>query len=188
MNNVSIDIETMGNTKNAAIVSIGAAFFNLGTEEIGETFYADIDLTTCMDAGMELNADTIYWWMRQSEPARDALQPNKNTQHIGQALADLHNFLLHTYDSTTSKNLEPWGNGSGFDLGILDEAFKRFKMKTPWNFWNERDMRTIVKIGNAFLPYNARETIEREGTHHNAVDDAIYQGKVIAHIWNAIKK
>ncbi|MWP21778.1 3'-5' exoribonuclease, partial [Escherichia coli] len=39
MNNLMIDLETMGKNKDAPIVSIGAVFFTLETRDIGQEFY-----------------------------------------------------------------------------------------------------------------------------------------------------
>ncbi|MFM2590025.1 3'-5' exoribonuclease domain-containing protein [Vibrio sp. TBV020] len=44
MKNLMIDLETMGNSSNAAIVSIGACFFEPSTGEIGEKFSRIISL------------------------------------------------------------------------------------------------------------------------------------------------
>lgn len=39
MNNLMIDLETMGKNKDAPIVSIGAVFFTPETGDIGQEFY-----------------------------------------------------------------------------------------------------------------------------------------------------
>ncbi|MBK0004878.1 3'-5' exonuclease, partial [Erwinia sp. S38] len=44
MNHLMIDLETMGNKPNAAIVSIGAVFFEPDSGEIGNTFYSNVQL------------------------------------------------------------------------------------------------------------------------------------------------
>jgi len=62
-----IDLETMGNVKNSAIVSIGAVEFNIENGDIGEEFYAVVNLQSCLDKGMVVNGDTIYWWLNQDK-------------------------------------------------------------------------------------------------------------------------
>jgi exodeoxyribonuclease VIII len=40
-----------------------------------------------------------------------------------------------------------FGNGASFDNVILGEAYKRCGLKVPWNFWNDRCLRTLMDIG-----------------------------------------
>lgn len=51
MKNLMIDLETMGNSSNAAIVSIGACFFEPSTGEIGEKFSRIIYLESSQECG-----------------------------------------------------------------------------------------------------------------------------------------
>lgn len=70
-----------------------------------------------------------------------------------------------------SKKKQPvWSNGSGFDLRILREVYTHLGMKCPWHYRDERDMRTF----GAMLNW---QKLPREGTHHNALDDAIFQAR-----------
>ncbi|EJC1833696.1 3'-5' exoribonuclease, partial [Escherichia coli] len=48
MNNLMIDLETMGKNKDAPIVSIGAVFFTPETGDIGQEFYAVVSLDSAM--------------------------------------------------------------------------------------------------------------------------------------------
>lgn len=49
MNNLMIDLETMGKKPNAPIVSIGAVFFNPQSGELGPEFYAVVSLESAME-------------------------------------------------------------------------------------------------------------------------------------------
>jgi len=75
-----------------------------------------------------------------------------------------------------------WGNGANFDVAILDNIFG---YEDPWEFWNVRDMRTLVWIASA-IGFD-KESIEREGTHHSAIDDAVHQAKVISKAYRQVK-
>lgn len=61
----------MGNTPNSAIVSNGAVRFNGGG--ILDSFYNVISLESSLDAGLNVDASTVMWWMGQSQDARIAL-------------------------------------------------------------------------------------------------------------------
>ena len=47
--------------------------------------------------------------------------------------------------------------------------------KAPWTFWQERDLRTLKGLSPDLR-------IERSGTHHNALDDALHQARLVQHI------
>ncbi|HHY8354843.1 TPA: 3'-5' exoribonuclease domain-containing protein, partial [Escherichia coli] len=65
-----IDIETMGKNPNAAIISIGAIFFDPQTGDMGPEFSKTIDLDT---AGGVIDRDVIKWWLKQSREAQSAI-------------------------------------------------------------------------------------------------------------------
>ena len=69
-------------------------------------------------------------------------------------------------------DVKVWGNGSVFDISILDKWFDMLGMNAPWKFWNVRDVRTVVDIMNI----NPKE-FSFDGIKHNAIDDAIHQVK-----------
>ena len=69
MNNLMIDLETMGKNKDAPIVSIGAVFFTPETGDIGQEFYAVVSLESAMEQGATPDGDTILWWLKQSPEA-----------------------------------------------------------------------------------------------------------------------
>lgn len=70
MNNLMIDLETMGKNKDAPIVSIGAVFFTPETGDIGQEFYTVVSLESAMGQGATPDGDTILWWLKQSSEAR----------------------------------------------------------------------------------------------------------------------
>lgn len=73
MNNLMIDLETMGKNPNAPIVSIGGVFFAPEKGELGPEFCIAISLESAMEQGAAPDGDTILWWLRQSPEARAAI-------------------------------------------------------------------------------------------------------------------
>lgn len=59
-----------------------------------------------------------------------------------------------------------------FDITILENWFRACNTPIPWKFWNVRDVRTIVDWFNIDT-----RSYEREGVHHNALDDCLHQIK-----------
>ena len=61
-------------------------------------------------------------------------------------------------------------NGAAFDNVILASAYRRNGTRQPWQFLNDRCYRTMK------AQYPAVK-MQRNGTHHNAVDDAESQAR-----------
>lgn len=176
---VMLDLETMGNTSNAAIVSIGAVVFDPATGSLGADFEQVINLNSSAYYG-DLDASTVTWWLTQSEEARAIFQRNTPKSTLKDSLLELNQWLADLGDA---KEIQVWGNGSGFDNVILTNAYKAVRIKPNFSHWNDRDVRTIVEMGRSILGINPKETMEREGTHHSALDDAKFQAKYVSEIW-----
>ena len=178
MNDIMIDLETMDNVGSSAIVSIGAVQCNLITGELGEEYYRVINLKGQLEKGRTIDHQTLYWWLGQSKGARDGiLAPGKIL------LEEMCNsFDLWLYHLKSPKTKRLWGNGASFDNAIIRDAFKWCKKEFPIPFWQDRDMRTIVGFYPKQLQESWRWKNVREGTYHNALDDAKYQVKYCSHI------
>ncbi|EOT9004900.1 3'-5' exoribonuclease, partial [Escherichia coli] len=83
-----IDIETMGKNPNAAIISIGAIFFDPQTGDMGPEFSKTIDLDT---AGGVIDRDVIKWWLKQSREAHSAILTDEIP--LDDALLQLREFI-----------------------------------------------------------------------------------------------
>ncbi|MEQ5184100.1 3'-5' exonuclease [Providencia alcalifaciens] len=168
-----VDLETMSNKGNAAIVSIGAVAFEPSTGEIGPTFYQVVDLKSCERAGLHINADTVLWWMKQSSEARAAIIADGDELPI--ALISLGVFSLEVL----TDDVQVWGNGVDFDNVILRNAYDAVGLDPFWKHWNNRCVRTIVELGrNAGI--DPKKTLQFEGEQHNALADAIHQAKYVS--------
>lgn len=178
-----IDIETLGVRSNCPVISIGACFFD--KDGIKEKFYAVLDVAEQIDSGKRVaDASTIKWWMGQEGAAQKIFRdnigiptmPEVMLREVPSNLVGYTNLgiLLEFYKfCNLHENAKPWGNGSNFDITIMERILQDYNVKTPWNFRNIRDLRTFKEY-----VYDGSET-ERVGTHHNALDDAIYQAQVV---------
>lgn len=181
MNNLMIDLETMGNTGSSAIIAIGACFFDPKTGDIGNTFYRQVSLESAVNNGLKMDASTVLWWMKQSDDARSKFKNNGKAQSLDYALHEFYDFVK------TEKNVKVWGNGITFDLGILSNALNETCIKTPWAFWNERDVRTVVELGE-MVGFTPKKDMPFTGVPHYALDDAIHQAKYVSAIIQRITK
>lgn len=154
-NHIMVDLETADNVPTSAIVSIGAVAF-AGPRK-GEKFYTAVDLQSSITAGLTLSTDTMLWWAKQSPEARAVFDDPMRVPLV-QALRGFAEFV--------PAGAKVWGNGASFDNAILSTAYRLCGLPLPWKFWDDRCYRTVA----AHLPRRVQQ-----GTHHNALDDAISQ-------------
>lgn len=182
MNHIMLDLETMGTNSNAAIIAIGACFFEPSTGEIGAHFHQTIDLEDAGHFG-EIDASTVIWWMQQSEKAKEVFNPEESGLFID-ALIDFEEWLSQIENP---KHRIVWGNGATFDNVILENGFKALPRSiVPWCHYNNRDVRTIVDLGRTILKFDPKIDMPFQGVKHNALDDAIHQAKYVSAIYQAL--
>ncbi len=172
-----IDLETMGKNPDAPIISIGAIFFDPQTGDMGPEFSKTIDLET---AGGVIDRDTIKWWLKQSREAQSAIMTDEIP--LDDALLQLREFID---ENSGEFFVQVWGNGANFDNTILCRSYERQGIPCPWRYYNDRDVRTIVELGNS-IGFDVRMAIPFEGVRHNALDDARHQAKYVSAIWQKL--
>lgn len=166
MNHLMLDLETLGTTADAVILSIGAVKFDLESDKIDdEGFYGSVSVESNMDAGRRISEDTLLWWLKQPAAAQAVFHEEKLS--LEQTLSDLADWL------GDSKWIV-WAKGPSFDIAMLEHAYKQFGMTPPWDFWNTRCVRTYMALPGA---KGVQASIE--GVKHNALSDAYEQAKTI---------
>ena len=171
-----IDLETLDNKQTSAIIAIGAVEFSPYEFGLGEEFYRVIDINSAIKYGT-VGGDTVKWWMQQSDEARKAIHSPNEVHMLPTAIGMLTQFI--------DNNGIVWGNGSSFDISILEHAYTQLGLIAPWKFWNVRDCRTAEEMAR---PKASKKDIPRQGTHHNALDDAKYQAEYVTHLYRAMHK
>jgi len=165
---VMIDLETLGREPGCSIISVGCCRFD--TREVGETFEASVSLTSCQEHGLEIDAGTLEWWLSQSSEAREQLLGGDDLPEV---LRELNQFLRDAD--------EVWANSPSFDLSILEAAFNACGVSAPWEFYEERDFRTLTS-------HDIDHEIEQDGIEHDAVDDAVHQATIAATVLGEIQE
>ena len=156
-NNIMLDLETMGNHSNAAIISIGAVKFGPGGVSSNK-FHKMISLRSSVACGLKMDPDTVMWWMGQSNEARAQFKDNVT-------VADLSSALL-SFSTWAMGAKSVWGDGSDFDNVILSNAYDACGIILPWKYYNNRCYRTMKNL------YRDIRMDARVGIKHSAVDDA----------------
>jgi DNA polymerase III epsilon subunit-like protein len=172
--NVMVDLETLGKRPYAPILSIGACAFSFDDQPITDLFYQVITLESCLDLGMRPDAGTLQWWMLQSLEAQTVF-------HAPQAVT-LPLALDAFTDWWNSRPMDLWGNSARFDCGILEAAYHLCHKELPWEWHRERCYRTLKT-----LPGARSVSMQRFGTYHHALDDALSQAVHLREIFKALK-
>ncbi|EOT8010663.1 3'-5' exoribonuclease, partial [Escherichia coli] len=174
---LSVDLETMGTNPDAPINSIGGKFFDPATGEMGPEFSKAIDLET---SGGIIDRKTIKWWAKRSREAQSAIFTDEISLDVALRL-----FIEFIEKNSGGRFVQVWGNGANFDNVILRRSYERQGIPCPWPYYNDRDVRTIVELGNA-IGFDVRMAIPFEGVPHNALDDARHQAKQVSAIWQKL--
>jgi hypothetical protein len=171
--NVMLDIETLDTAASAVVLSIGAVTFSESL--IIDTFYVDIDPEAQLAEGRTISIDTIKWWMKQSDEARKCVYDPRSVTHPIQAL-QLFDAWVYTNDSHSEVLV--WGNGSDFDNAIVNDLYKTYKMKAPWDHRGNRCYRTLKHHATMLM---GAEELKRKlvspKLKHNALSDAEAQAE-----------
>ena len=163
MPDVMIDCESMGLNPDAPVLSVGAVAFDRHKMIKGALFYANVDLRTSVALGSVIDADTVMWWMKQSDDARSVL--TRSLMPAASALQKLSEFL--TAECVETAGLKVWTCGDR-DCIWLSEHYRKANIELPWKYWKQRDYRTVRGLHPSIEP-------DSPGVKHNALDDAMAQ-------------
>lgn len=171
MQDIMVDLETLGTLPGSVILSIGAVAFDefaVG-DQPEHSFYNAIKRSSCEELGLTVDPGTLAWWEKQDAQARRVLN-DPNAVDLKMALTFFNQWL-----SNFSGNIRVWGNGANFDNPLLACAWRAAGLEPNYKFWNERCYRTVKN-------QHPDVKLERQGTYHNALDDARSQAEHLVRI------
>lgn len=167
INNVMIDLETMGVGVHAPLFQIGAVTF--GAAGVVDEFKVNVDLVeVLLLTNKEVQYDTVDWWRQQELPNRE------DVTRLDDALREFSSWM----ESLTHQNSAIWANSPSFDCVILADHYHQVGRSAPWSYKQERDMRTLIDIKD---PDHKLKPV-MDGTVHDALDDARYQAEWVRKI------
>ncbi len=169
MSDIMVDLETLGTTADAVILSIGAVKFDLASGQIDdEGFYASVSIESNLQWKRRINEDTLLWWFKQDAAARQVFFEPKEV--LDDALVQFSDWI------GTGEHIM-WSNGADFDIPMLAHAFTDCGIEIPWKFYNTRCFRTYKN-----LPGAKDIRLPNAGVKHNAMADAYTQAKTLCEI------
>lgn len=164
---VMVDLETLGRRAGCVILSVGAVRFDPERGRLGARFYKVASVDSQLRLGLTKDPKTEAWWDNQLPEARRVLlEAQASRAGISRVLKAFNKFV-----AAGGTAARVWGNGADFDNAILHYAMAACGIEPSWSFWNNRCFRTLK---------NLRQDVkapEREGTAHNALNDAVHQAR-----------
>ena len=161
---VMMDLETMGTSPGCVVLALGAyAFDPAGDDAVFDPargFYETIDVPDQMERGLGIDWSTLQWWAQQSDEARAANFNPPTAPFMLEGVAQ----RFAAWVALLGDGVQVWCNGASFDFPILKAAFQKVGQGLPWEFYNERDARTIFNL--------ARVRSKKHGTAHTALMDS----------------
>ena len=173
MTNVMVDLETLGVRPGCVFLSLAAVSFDYKAEPKHE-FYMNIGLQSAMDAGLQVEANTLQWWLTQRP---DVMAKMFEAPHDLQFVLAEFKLWLHQY---TVSGVKLWGNSNAFDLSILKAGYEKVGQNAPWSHWLEKDYRTMRDL----FTVKADRPVKDSSQAHNPLYDCHYQLSVLRLIHN----
>lgn len=171
MKDVMIDFEALGTGPNKCVCQVGAVYFDRHTGELGESFKANIDADSHIKLGGVVDGRTVYWWLSQSLQARTSILGNQ--QPVTEVMTNLNEFL---------KNSSRIWSHATFDFVTLTDTLSHCGITPSFSYRSGMDIRTLL-----YLSGTTTSSFAREGTHHDALDDAKHQVKYCVAALGAVK-
>lgn len=191
---IMLDIESLGTTPGAPVLSLGAVRFELGDippllkpdikvakkYKDPDQFYANMTLKSNMEALLqEVDQGAWDFWMQQDEETRLLLLEHRVT--LREALREFWKWVdMEPYDGV-------WAHGTTFDIPLLAEAYYSAygQIRVPWRYKAVRDTRTLFSVA---YPNERIPTVDIGGAKHNALMDAYAQAKMVQACYERIEQ
>ena len=164
---VMIDLETLGTTPDAVILSIGGVKFDPNGDRIFDEFIYKLDIDEQQQRGRITNEDTMSWWATQPRAVIESAFGLEQRTPVDDMLDHLKRWCVGA-DAF-------WAQGPTFDMCMMENLYRQYKKPYPWAFWKVRDSRTLFSI----MPTDPRKTMKFAA--HDALEDCKAQAKCVQH-------
>lgn len=176
---VVVDIETLGKKPGCVVLAVGAVAWRDGIA--CASFYRVIDLEDSIRLGMAIDGDTLRWWLQQPREAFEAAIGYHGAQR-GTALEVMTEFQGWGRHNGCA---EYYGNSPSFDLSILEALMDRVGVAVPWEYWQERCVRTELAMYERLgvnvpdLRKAVMESMPAVHIKHHALHDAGFEVELL---------
>ncbi len=177
-----LDLETFDSAPTAAIIQIGAAFFDFGGNANMNTtlpngapkvFERNVSLQSSLLAGLSVSPDTVKWWSGQSAEAKHAVSDGCVPLNV--ALAEFREWVLNNTERPDGSELEGvWAHGAAFDPPIMRVAGDAVGVAMPWSYRKVFDTRTMFYLAET-MGWADDIPMPADQIRHTGAADALYQ-------------
>jgi hypothetical protein len=176
MEDIMLDLETLGTGQNSVILQVGLAIFDITTGEVGNTLELNISLQDSLDCGFSIDGRTVAWWMRQADGARQSVLASPSYP-VEVALDLISDFVIQIKDPRL------WSHAT-FDAPILNNYYQKMGKRPPYRYRQQMDLRTMGFLCRELdFPLGKSPKI---GERHTALADCLRQVKQLSAAYQKI--
>lgn len=179
-----IDLETGATSASSVILSIGITTIDAITFEWVSQLYISVNPYCDDNAMRSWDNGTRSWWIGQDDSVRDEAMRVMGASSLRQALIKVSEYI--TLLGKVGE-VHVFGNGSEFDIAILNDALDQLGMKTPWKHTNAQSIRTIVWLGRTYFNIDFKYSLPFNGEQHHALHDSAHEAAYAAKTLGVIK-
>lgn len=144
---ITFDFETCSTAPDAAPMQLAAIVWNRFAEGehpfTEDTFNVGIDLRTCVVEGFSFDQDTVDFWSRQNETAKQNVTETE-CYAVDTAFVQFCEWIENMKQKYGADTVCFWCQGQDFDFPILKTIARKFNLKMPVHQHYFRDCRTYV--------------------------------------------
>jgi exodeoxyribonuclease VIII len=165
------DLETLGTVPGCVGLSIGIVEFFPHACTLGKEYYRVINVDSSLEHFLREDPDTVAWWEKQSAEARVIVDQARAGEGVDlpDAMHDLNQWLASI---NTKSNILFYGNGADFDNPILRCMYDAALVPPYVAGYGGRCYRTLKNLDELLGDAFKFDKVQRQGTYHNALDDA----------------
>ena len=165
-----IDLETLGNTADTVVLSMGAVLFTKEKQLATGHWFFNYGMQ--IKAKRAIDPSTLHWWLKQGDGLGSLMsQCMAQGKSASAILTEFTGTWLPQFAPGVVKELRAWSKGANFDVPIVEHMMAACGIQVPWQFWNVRCYRTLHTIWGLQEKPNAKK--------HDALSDAITQATAV---------
>lgn len=169
-----VDIETVGLAETCGVLELAIVPFRLSNPLAhypGRQI--QLSLQPQLEMGRTIDGGTLKFWLDQPKEAQAPLLLALDGGDRDTIIEGLQSVAIWTASwRQQADRVELWSKGAGFDTRILKNLFAQFAVEWPFEFREERDLRTLMALAGMNSASLTRTADEKA---HTALGDCRFQ-------------
>jgi len=187
---IMVDLESLGNKDKPVLMQLSAVLFNRHTGKNLEEFNEFICPKSGIDAGLDVQGDTVAWWLTQDKEVikKVFVKAILEGLPLKEVLEKFNAFLEAMKEKYNVESIILHGNGLISDGVWIMSAYKAVNVDNPFKYYEYQDVRTLCQVGYDVLGVNFKASTKFVGNQHDGLDDCKHQIKYCTKYMKALKK